>query len=135
MGAAPPDVAEMANLADDMGTQAHLTLGYRGSKPVAGALCLLQGHRAWYAFAGCTVLGREVSASYALIPELCKEVRRLGVRQLDLAGIAPNEKKYAGVNDFKAGFGGRVIRLSGEWEAGSLPARLAGNIAVAWRRT
>ena len=134
MGTAPPKFTEIQNLVDDLGDKAHLTLGYRDGKPVVGALCLLQGHRGWYSYAGCNSLGRQVSASYALVPEIAKVVRWLGVRQLDLAGISPWKKKYAGVNDFKKGFGGRTVSLAGEWEAGGFVARLAGNLAVAWRR-
>lgn len=131
---ATPTITHLKNLADDLGVKAQLILGYLGGVPVAGAFCLLQGNRAWYSYAGCTLQGREVSASYALVLEVAKAVRRLGVKHLDFAGISPGKKQYAGVNDFKKGFGGQVVRLSGEWEAGGALERLIGNAAVFLKR-
>jgi len=125
---------EIENLAGDLGAKAQLTVGYLDGIPVAGALCLLQGSRAWYSYAGCNLRGREVSASYALVLEAAKEARRGGAKYFDLAGVSPGKVRYAGVNDFKKGFGGREVRLSGEWEAGGWLARLVGNAAVLLKR-
>jgi len=125
-----PTPGEIENLVNDLGSKTQLTIGYLDGMPVAGALCLLQGNRAWYSYAGCNLQGRKVSASYALVLEAAKEARRMGAKHLDLAGISPGKARYAGVNDFKKGFGGRVVRFSGEWEAGNWLTRLIGNVAV-----
>ena len=129
----PPTVGEIETLTNDLGPKTHLVIGYLDGRPIAGVLALIQGKRAWYSYAGCIAHGREVSASYGMVFELAKALRQIGVTQLDMAGISRGKKKYAGVDDFKKGFGGRIVRLAGEFEAGGFLARLAGNLAVLLR--
>lgn len=80
---------------------------------VTGAL-LLEGETAnYYAHAGTAAKHYKFQANTALVGEMLDYSKKQGKQWFDLYGIAPNDDPshpWAGVTDFKAGFGGeRVI--------------------------
>jgi lipid II:glycine glycyltransferase (peptidoglycan interpeptide bridge formation enzyme) len=110
----PPDEAGISDVCRQLGPRAQVLVGELDGRDVVGCLVLLLGDRA---FLHMPVTGTDRSAglSYAMIDVLVRDLRSSGARALDLAGIDP-DGATPGVDRFKLGFGGRVVRRLGEWE-------------------
>lgn len=117
-----------------LGSQALILNGYH--QGVAVTSCLVQrfGNRGFYASAATGAQGRELSAAYAMVHELFRVLKELGMTRLDFAGLDPKTPAASGVNHFKRGFGGKLVEYLGEWEcASSEKLRWAINLAI-WKR-
>lgn len=81
---------------------------------VAGAVVLLGGDTAYYAYAATTENGRQLCASYALQWHILQRIRRDGMRWYDLGGHAHSD----GLLHFKKGLVGKagtVVEWPGEF--------------------
>lgn len=81
-------------------------------KPIAYALFLWDGEEGDYFEAASTDLNRKYPGSYAILWEAMKDLKKLGLKTLNLCGIAPKNQpnhRYAGITTFKTGFGGKQI--------------------------
>ena len=127
--------SDLSRLMEDFQENARILIGTSGSDPVTGCLVLLKGKSAFYWRAATSPKGRELSASYAMIPELLKRLKAGGFRRFDFGGVLPGVESAAGINHFKQGFGGNRVEYLGEWEWASLPwIRWGVNAWIAGRR-
>lgn len=83
-------------------------------KPLAACLILHFNKIAYYYLAGGSEEGRKLSASFFMVDSLLKELKALGVEEFDFGGLSPFKAEVAGVNRFKMGFAGTVVRYIGE---------------------
>ena len=110
------DASDFSRLITDFQENARILIGTSGSEPVTGCLVLLKGKSAFYWRAASSRKGRELSASYAMIPELLRRLKAGGFQRFDFGGILPGDPSAAGINHFKQGFGGKRVEYLGEWE-------------------
>ena len=84
------------------------------NQPIAYGLFLLDGVEAEYFEAASTDLHRKLPGAYALLWQAMQDFQQLGIKRLNLWGIAPAGQKhhrYAGVTTFKTGFGGEIVEF------------------------
>ena len=82
------------------------------NQPLAYGLVIWSGNEADYYEAASTELNRNLPGSYALIWQIMKDMKKKGLKTLNLCGIAPKNQpnhRYAGVTTFKTGFGGEIV--------------------------
>lgn len=89
----------------------------RHGRTVAMTLWLQDGPKAHYHLAASSTEGYEVGASYALVAAALEELRRRGVRWVNLGGVPTNPLRGHGLAHFKRG-----------WANDERPARLCGRI-------
>ncbi len=93
--------------------------GQKDLKPIAGLLGVVCGSVGIYYYGASTDRHRELMAPYLLQWEAMKHCRSHGCIAYDLFGIAPEgvvNHPWAGVSDFKAKFGGKVLNYPPERE-------------------
>jgi hypothetical protein len=97
----------------------------RDGATVAMTLWLVDGERGYYHLGASSDAGREVSASYALFAAAFEHLAALGVRHVDLGGVAGDASREDGLSRFKRG-----------WADVERTAYLCGRILdrVAWAR-
>lgn len=107
-----------AALEDEHPDRVALRLASYGDRLVAAAIRIRVGDRAWYAYGGSTVAGREARGSNALQWHLIREAAHTGASIYDLRGVTSTvdpDAPLAGLLRFKLGSGGRVVEHVGEW--------------------
>jgi lipid II:glycine glycyltransferase (peptidoglycan interpeptide bridge formation enzyme) len=125
---------EIRNLLQALGSRALIFTGYDGGIPVTTCLVLLFERNAFYWMAATGAQGRESSAAYAMAYKLFEYLQAQGIRHFNFGGIAPGAAATEGVNHFKRGFGGKIVRQAGEWEWSNAWWLRAGvNLAVRYR--
>jgi len=75
--------------------------------------------RAYYLFGGSSVSRRELMPSYALQWRAMLDARAAGCVDYDLWGSPPGpdpDHRWAGLWQFKSGFGGQLVNYCGAWE-------------------
>jgi peptidoglycan pentaglycine glycine transferase (the first glycine) len=82
-----------------------------GGEAVAGLMLLACGRRVVEPYGGMNGAGAESRANYLLKWEAIRSSRELGHASYDLWGVA-----HPGIEQFKAGFGGREVLWTGAWE-------------------
>jgi len=83
-------------------------------QPVAVALIIFYGGEAVYHYAAAGEQARQTAAAYALCWQAILAAKKRGLERFNFWGIAPPHKPYhrfAGLNHFKKGFGGREVDL------------------------
>jgi len=110
------ELRDLQWLASDFRENALFLIGYLGGEAVTGCLVLLKGKGAFYWRAATARKGRELSAAYAMVPELFRRLKSAGIQRFDFGGILPGVPAAAGINHFKRGFGGLLVEYVGEWE-------------------
>jgi lipid II:glycine glycyltransferase (peptidoglycan interpeptide bridge formation enzyme) len=82
-----------------------------GGEPAATIMLLACGPRVIEPYGGMTDAGGESRANYLLKWEAIRTSRERGYALYDMWGLA-----HPGIEQFKAGFGGREVRYIGAWE-------------------
>jgi len=95
--------------------------GFLDDRPVTSCLTLDFHQKSFYLVAATAKAGREIGASYAMLPQLVAVLNKKGIKQFDFGGVAPDSPKSKGVYHFKKGFGGEAVEYLGEWEWTSVP--------------
>jgi peptidoglycan pentaglycine glycine transferase (the first glycine) len=98
-----------------------------GGVPVATLMLLACGRRVTEPYGGMTEAGGESRANYLLKWEAIRSSREAGFAVYDMWGMA-----HSGIEQFKAGFGGREVRYVGAREL-VLNAPVRGAVAAAQR--
>ncbi len=97
-----------------------------GESRVAGALLFDYGDTRYYAFAASDTERRSVMPAPPLLWRAILDGRDKGLRWFDFWGIAPPGQpghSWAGITEFKRGFGGEVHSRAGTWEIPVRPLR------------
>lgn len=106
-----------------MGPNASLLLAEKDGVVLAGAIQILLGNKAWYAF-GCSFNdGRSNMSNHLLQWEMIRRARWFGCSLFDLRGVMglPSPQNPAhGLHRFKQGFGARFVSYAGQMD---LPLR------------
>ncbi|WP_394812920.1 lipid II:glycine glycyltransferase FemX [Streptomyces boetiae] len=100
-----------------------LYLARHQGDPVAAAILVRVGARAWYTYGASSTAKREVRGSNACQWAMIRDALREGCEVYDLRGITPTldaGDPQVGLVQFKAGTGGEAVRNVGEWD---LPLR------------
>ena len=75
--------------------------------------------RAYYLFGGSTQVKRNLMPTYAVQWAAIREAAAAGCRSYDFWGVPPDgdpKHPWAGLWQFKTGFGGRLIEYAGAWD-------------------
>ncbi len=89
------------------------------SEPVAGAITLAVGERAWYVYGASSNRHREKMPNHLLQWRMMCWAKQRGCRIYDMRGVAHQdntESPLYGLNRFKEGFGARYVEYVGEWD-------------------
>ncbi len=99
---------------------ASLYFASTGDVDVAGALVFDFGPTRYYAFGATSTDGRRLMPAPPLVWQAIVDARREGRTRFDFWGAAPAdagpEHPWAGITDFKRGFGAERVDLAGTWE-------------------
>jgi hypothetical protein len=111
---------------------------YEG-RPIAAIMVARFQGRAYYLFGGSNGEAREVMPAYVLQWTAMRAALQAGCSDYDLWGVPPRpdpSHPWHGLWQFKTGFGGQLVELSGAWDLSLSPLRagLAGGLAAAPRR-
>ncbi|MEM9495489.1 MAG: peptidoglycan bridge formation glycyltransferase FemA/FemB family protein [Pseudomonadota bacterium] len=87
-----------------------------GTDRVAGVLFLKHGAHATYQIGWSSAAGKDMNAHNRLLWHAIGDLKKTGVKMLDLGGV--NTDFDPGIARFKIGAGGRVLTLSGSWSKG-----------------
>jgi hypothetical protein len=109
---------------------------YEG-RPLAAIMAARFGGRAYYLFGGSSGERRELMPTYAVQWAAMRSAAAHGCRDYDLWGLPPNPDPghpWHGLWQFKTGFGGELVTLSGAWELELSPLRARVSDAAARAR-
>jgi hypothetical protein len=98
---------------------------YQG-RPIAAIMVARFDGRAYYLFGGSNGDAREVMPAYVLQWTAMREAAAAGCRDYDLWGVPPRpdpRHPWAGLWQFKTGFGGRMVEFCGAWDLVPSPLR------------
>jgi hypothetical protein len=90
-----------------------------GDEVLAAMLVVYHDRRAYYLIAGSSGLGREAMPSYALQWRAMRDARDAGCADYDLCGLPmPDhpDDPWRNLEQFKTGFGGRIVEYPGAWD-------------------
>lgn len=115
-------------IADELLPSGEATLYYAvfEGRRVAGALLFDYAQTRYYAFAASDTERRSVMPAPPLVWRAILDGRERGMRWFDFWGVAPPgepDHKWAGITEFKRGFGGELHSRAGTWELPVRPIR------------
>jgi len=90
--------------------------GMKDDELITSCILLIYGETAFYYLAVTTPDGRQLNISYAMIYESILYLKKLGIKKFNFGGINPSNLDARGVDHFKKGFGGEIIKYFGEYE-------------------
>ncbi|MBQ4624018.1 MAG: peptidoglycan bridge formation glycyltransferase FemA/FemB family protein [Clostridia bacterium] len=119
----PRPITFFDDLLTAMGSNASLLLAEKDGNVLAGAILIVLGNKAWYAF-GCSFdAGRSNMPNHLLQWEMIRRARWFGCSLFDLRGVeglpSPLNPAY-GLHHFKQGFGAHFVSYLGQMD---LPLR------------
>lgn len=104
---------------DANGEEVSLLLAERDGKPLAGAIEIIQGSRAWYAY-GCSFdHGRKDMPNALLQWEMIRRAMASGCSIYDMRGVEGwpgDDGPGKGLHRFKQGFDGRLVEYVGQMD-------------------
>nr|MBA2703372.1 peptidoglycan bridge formation glycyltransferase FemA/FemB family protein [Blastocatellia bacterium] len=109
-------IYEVSSLCDILEEQAVIFTGYLEGQAITSTLVLSFGRKAFYLIGASGKQGRALRPSYGLLDQLLGYLKAEGMAQFDFGGLDPLGLKAAGVDQFKTGFGGEMVKHLGEWE-------------------
>ena len=92
--------------------------GFKNDEPLAACIISLLSNKAFYHYAASTEEGREIFVSYGMIFELMKQLKKMGIKEMDFGGISDDD--LDGVDFFKSGFNGKTFEKIGEFDVSKL---------------
>ncbi|MEM8935074.1 MAG: peptidoglycan bridge formation glycyltransferase FemA/FemB family protein [Pseudomonadota bacterium] len=87
-----------------------------GAERIGGMLFVIHGDGATYHIGWSNETGKSLNAQNRIMWLAIRELKKLGVRTLDLGGV--DTQNMPGVARFKLGLGGAVVSTSGSWTRG-----------------
>jgi len=98
-----------------------LLLAYAGGEPIAALMPFCFNGQAWYLYGASANSGRELMPNHQLQWRAMQWARSQGCTQYDLWGISDagpgaTEDNLSGVQRFKEGFGGEIVRYVGAYD-------------------
>ena len=111
--------SEINTLAEAMNPYLKMYVTEYNGNITSACLVFEKGKSAYYYLAATTNYGREHFASFKMVFELIKYLKESHFEEFDFSGITPFKEAAKGVNRFKMGFGGEVVRYIGEWDISS----------------
>lgn len=107
-------------LLDALGDHARLYLGYYQGQPVCGAVTVNYAGKCAYVYGASDNAHRNVMPNYLMQWEMITWAVETGCTVYDFQGVSGDfdnpENPMYGLNRFKAGFGGGVVELAGEFD-------------------
>lgn len=103
--------------------------------PVSGALLFEDEQTCYYAHAGTAAEHYKLQANTALVGEMMAYAKNSGKVWFDMYGIAPTNDPghpWSGISDFKASFGGEVVRYNATYD---IPLKKASYFTYSLLRT
>ncbi len=94
-------------------------------RPIAGAIVLTLGKRAWYVYGASSNEHREKMPNHLMQWEMMRWAKARGCEVYDMRGVANVEDKQSplyGLNRFKRGFAAQYVEYTGEWDLVYSPA-------------
>lgn len=115
-----------------MGDNARLLLAEKNGRILAGAIEVILGKKAWYAY-GCSFSeGREDMPNYLLQWEMIRYAMERGCRMYDFRGVEGQPEPgnpYYGLHRFKQGFNADFVEYVGQMD---LILRPLGALLISW---
>ena len=90
-----------------------------GDEPIAGAITLTVGKRAWYVYGASSNQHRNKMPNHLIQWEMMRWAKARGCEVYDMRGVVRQEDKDSplhGLNRFKEGFAARYVEYIGEWD-------------------
>jgi len=88
-------------------------------RPIAGAIVLTLGKRAWYVYGASSNEHRDKMPNHLMQWEMMRWAKARGCEVYDMRGVANAEDKQSplyGLNRFKRGFAAQYVEYIGEWD-------------------
>ena len=94
-------------------------MAYYEDRPLAGLIAFAFNKQAWYMYGASSNVHRELMPNHQLQWRAMQWAKSVGCTQYDLWGITDlrgSSAALAGVQRFKAGFGGEIVRYVGAYD-------------------
>lgn len=114
LGSLQVDEKDLTKLYKLFGDQLFIVKVKNGEELISVCAVIKWHNRAYYYLAGANENGRKLSASFLMVNKLIDYLKEQKVEEFDFGGITPFKKSAVGVNRFKIGFNGKIIRYAGE---------------------
>jgi len=124
-------VENIVRLCNELKENVLIMVGSMNELPVVSCIVLIFGEKSYYLYAASNEKGRENNISYTMFERLVMELNARDATIFDFGCIDPESRSAAGVDHFKKGFGGRVVKYLGEWEcSSSLLSKIVVNFGI-----
>lgn len=107
-------IDELKQVKNIFGDNAKMGIVRSDDQILSACLILFFGKSAYYFLAGATEEGRNKFASFYMVHELIKNFSENNIESFDFGGISPFLPSVRGINRFKMGYSGKVVKYIGE---------------------